>query len=306
MKSKAFTLIELLVVIAIIAILAAILFPVFAQAKAAAKKTASLSDSKQLMLGSIMYATDFDDTFVENGWASPGDTGPNGGEGSTQYQSSWIMNTQPYLKNYGVLLDPLDPGGAKASFYDTSRAFNSGPRASFVVNSVKLHDCTGSPGDTIHLAGVIHNRADFTGNPVAEGSQTSTSIAFPAETILFAEWYKDSLNNPTPGAYDALDHAVVGIGASAGWSAWHEWNSLGGPFPGQSDGWFSGQKPNPAYPGKIGFGDGRGNFAYTDGHSKSNPVMSTVNMNATDQGSCLNPSGTSFYYQWDATRTVKG
>ena len=58
---RAFTLIELLVVIAIIAILAAILFPVFAQAKAAAKKTASLSNDKQIALGAIMYGGDVDD-----------------------------------------------------------------------------------------------------------------------------------------------------------------------------------------------------------------------------------------------------
>lgn len=58
---KAFTLIELLVVIAIIAILAAILFPVFAQAKEAAKKTTCVSDSKQTALAGIMYATDYDD-----------------------------------------------------------------------------------------------------------------------------------------------------------------------------------------------------------------------------------------------------
>ena len=63
MKSfrKAFTLIELLVVIAIIAILAAILFPVFAQAKLAAKKTTDLSNLKQLSLSLNMYSTDFDD-----------------------------------------------------------------------------------------------------------------------------------------------------------------------------------------------------------------------------------------------------
>ena len=61
---KAFTLIELLVVIAIIAILAAILFPVFAQAKQAAKRTATISNLKQTVLGNVMYANDYDDNVV--------------------------------------------------------------------------------------------------------------------------------------------------------------------------------------------------------------------------------------------------
>ena len=60
---KAFTLIELLVVIAIIAILAAILFPVFAQAKLAAKKTVALSNTKQMGTGMQIYLSDSDDTY---------------------------------------------------------------------------------------------------------------------------------------------------------------------------------------------------------------------------------------------------
>ena len=63
---KAFTLIELLVVIAIIAILAAILFPVFAQAKMAAKKTQSISNTKQVNLGLLLYLPDYDDLYPRN------------------------------------------------------------------------------------------------------------------------------------------------------------------------------------------------------------------------------------------------
>jgi prepilin-type N-terminal cleavage/methylation domain-containing protein len=63
--SAAFTLIELLVVIAIIAILAAILFPVFAAAKEAAKKTACLSNTKQIGLATILYIGDSDDYYPQ-------------------------------------------------------------------------------------------------------------------------------------------------------------------------------------------------------------------------------------------------
>lgn len=69
LKKSAFTLIELLVVIAIIAILAAILFPVFAQAKKAAKTTTALSNVKQMNLGVIMYANDYDDVITSSATA---------------------------------------------------------------------------------------------------------------------------------------------------------------------------------------------------------------------------------------------
>ncbi len=91
----AFTLIELLVVIAIIAILAAILFPVFAQAKAAAKRTVTLSNSKQIGLGMMLYTNDYDDTYC---YASIYRAGLNPGE----QELTALKLTYPYTKTVGI------------------------------------------------------------------------------------------------------------------------------------------------------------------------------------------------------------
>lgn len=89
---KAFTLIELLVVIAIIAILAAILFPVFAQAKAAAKKTNALSQVKQIGTSLNIYLTDSDDVMPHVS---------SGGE-SDMYRTDWWVALYPYVKNSDI------------------------------------------------------------------------------------------------------------------------------------------------------------------------------------------------------------
>lgn len=107
MKSSrnAFTLIELLVVIAIIAILAAILFPVFAQAKLQAKKIAGLSNAKQVGLGEQMYQTDYDDHLIKEFFGFPADCSS---WGSTYY--NWRYALGPYVtKNTGLLTDPTNP-----------------------------------------------------------------------------------------------------------------------------------------------------------------------------------------------------
>jgi len=105
-RNRAFTLIELLVVIAIIAILAAILFPVFAQAKSAAKRSAALSNVKQLALGALMYASDNDDVFHPLvSWGGPGQPANIGGN---PYQP-WTWLDLPYMKTADLFTDPLAP-----------------------------------------------------------------------------------------------------------------------------------------------------------------------------------------------------
>lgn len=108
---RAFTLIELLVVIAIIAILAAILFPVFAQAKAAAKKTAALSNTKQLGTASMMYASDYDDRFP-----SVYD-GPNCG-------GDPICTMLPYVKNVDIWASKYRQNGDRATVVNGQPSYN--------------------------------------------------------------------------------------------------------------------------------------------------------------------------------------
>src|SRR6187549_594984 len=83
-----FTLIELLVVIAIIAILAAILFPVFAQAREKARQTACLSNEKQLVLGVLQYVQDYDEVFPSRSR-----------DGINWIPAGWASITYPYVKS---------------------------------------------------------------------------------------------------------------------------------------------------------------------------------------------------------------
>ncbi|MCW5939786.1 MAG: prepilin-type N-terminal cleavage/methylation domain-containing protein [Fimbriimonadaceae bacterium] len=123
---KAFTLIELLVVIAIIAILAAILFPVFAKAKEAAKKTQDLNNHKQTALGIFTYTTDSDDVFpsayFHRAWNAP--LG-----GTRAGYVHWSGMTLPYTKNFDILLSPGDKIQGHAPTCFSSADNNSGKGA---------------------------------------------------------------------------------------------------------------------------------------------------------------------------------
>ncbi len=102
--SIGFTLIELLVVIAIIAILAAILFPVFAQARAKARQSACLNNLKQIGLASMQYAQDYDETYVANVSPvnNPGAVAVGYGSSTDRNYVEWMALLYPYTKNDGI------------------------------------------------------------------------------------------------------------------------------------------------------------------------------------------------------------
>lgn len=155
MKRNAFTLIELLVVIAIIAILAAILFPVFAQAKVAAKKTQGISNIKNLGTASQIYLSDYDDTYGLSTPLIPGlgyawdrfiplsEIVPTTANGAVRDAiSTFYYNAlNPYVKNRQILKDPMGisqsplPAGAFAAAGITTIPVDA-PPVSYTFNGL--------------------------------------------------------------------------------------------------------------------------------------------------------------------------
>ena len=164
-RLRAFTLIELLVVIAIIAILAAILFPVFAQAKAAAKKTQCLAQVKQIGLASAMYAGDYDDTLAPKGWGAY-----NPDTGIVESHAWWGGSTLDF--NAGFLQTDRPDFGLFYP-YSKNRAINDCPTAASDF---------GSASTSITGYGVNPNVLVSTGPTVS-----ATAMDAPADTILMAD-----------------------------------------------------------------------------------------------------------------------
>ena len=137
-RRSAFTLIELLVVIAIIAILAAILFPVFARARENARRASCQSNMKQIGLGILQYIQDYDEKFMF-------------GEGlrypiQGNINSSWDLQIQPYTKSMQVLVCPSDTYSA---VYGTLGTYGTNLRRSYSMPTYLFPNDTpkyGEPG----------------------------------------------------------------------------------------------------------------------------------------------------------------
>jgi prepilin-type N-terminal cleavage/methylation domain-containing protein/prepilin-type processing-associated H-X9-DG protein len=148
-KRHGFTLIELLVVIAIIAILAAILFPVFARARAKAMQASCLSNAKQLGLGFAMYATDYDNKLplYDNGSISGFITGPLGcvtnvsgvaAISDTAQNQGTYASTMPYIKNTQILVCPSDPDRLTMLSYTVNGMFLGYPQDQILSPATKV------------------------------------------------------------------------------------------------------------------------------------------------------------------------
>lgn len=260
MKRRGFTLIELLVVIAIIAILAAILFPVFAQAKVAAKNTSDLSNQKQLGTAVLMYTNDYDDNF------------PFGLR--ADWDETWSVTTQPYTKSYQIFRSPFD---SNTSFNPNDSWLNgwTGITVSYGANSYYHaagdHVSTNCGcGNPCILGGVMSPMAQptacgGTSDWFTADSKTTTAVTNPAGTIVLS-----NKNNSDCVKANGWGNLTAFFGANFlcldCYGQWDWGNPVELPNGTLSD--------TAIYPqGSAGsvstIPNMRANFAFVDGHAKS-------------------------------------
>jgi prepilin-type N-terminal cleavage/methylation domain-containing protein/prepilin-type processing-associated H-X9-DG protein len=186
MNRKGFTLIELLVVIAIIAILAAILFPVFAQAREKARQISCASNLKQLSLAVLMYNQDFDEyyPFGQSGFNDPQGNNLEFDQTDTGH---WEQEILPYVKSAGVFGCP-DDSGAGVPDQSTNGAF--GVVASYAANGwTAFTDLNAYSG--FYELGPMPNLTPFNPDVKVQNDAQETK---PSATILIAEVYNSDVN----------------------------------------------------------------------------------------------------------------
>jgi prepilin-type N-terminal cleavage/methylation domain-containing protein/prepilin-type processing-associated H-X9-DG protein len=232
MKRRAFTLIELLVVIAIIAILAAILFPVFAQAREKARQVACLSNAKQIGTALMMYVEDYDQIYPAMYW-----------EPAAPLRTWWGDMIFPYVKNTAVF---RCPSAATVVPVDPTKTMPNPlvPAYSLAMNGISPGSnrwLNSGPPRFVQIPTTSHGFSLGTGKPVPIGL-----VAQPADTIIVIDARKDGpqLNQPeifsdihldyTNNAKDLRIAGRHNDGFSAIWADGHaKWMKFGSSKPSQ-------------------------------------------------------------------------
>jgi prepilin-type N-terminal cleavage/methylation domain-containing protein len=198
-KNPGFTLIELLVVIAIIAILAAILFPVFAQAKAAAKKTAAVSDMKQGGMASQMYCNDYDDGYMLSDSGSIG--GPGWGFGPPDTVPFQQMS--PYTKSTQFVIDPMDPWQSENQRIQDQCRYMGGCTVANATTDQRMYalGVRSNIGYNYEFFSPWIYKLTPTGYYIGAAYVNASDVTNPAHTLMYGTsiWYRDSGGNPTGG-----------------------------------------------------------------------------------------------------------
>jgi prepilin-type N-terminal cleavage/methylation domain-containing protein/prepilin-type processing-associated H-X9-DG protein len=179
MKRSGFTLIELLVVIAIIAILAAILFPVFARARAKAQQNDCLSNIKEIDLGAIMYCSDNDDKWMYTGWCVAATT-----PCSNVTTGVWAIALFPYVKNTQIFICPV------AGIYQTNPSYPL---------------CT--VGNTPYFQYLDYN---YSANLNSSTPITTSSVVSPANCIAFHEGDRGDGPTNSSWGWGSWNYAIQG------------------------------------------------------------------------------------------------
>jgi len=183
---RAFTLIELLVVIAIIALLAAILFPVFSRARENARKSSCANNVKQIGIGMLQYAQDYDET-----WPS-GYVDMNGGGFGSSSDRGWVNLLQPYVKSYQIFQCPSE-------------------------TNAPINATTGNPTAN-GWTDYFYNR-NLTDTAALEVGQPLSLLTKPANTIALGDWPSShAAANTTGNSATSTGAACAGNVAGRGYN----------------------------------------------------------------------------------------
>jgi len=255
-QKSAFTLIELLVVIAIIAILAAILFPVFAQARSKARQISGLSNIKQVALSILMYSQDYDEKFPRAGWECDDSVAPARNScGGTNWQNV----TYPYTKNAQIFISPGD-ASSKIGDSDPASDWNaSDGKFSILINDLLSHNV----GSNDKGYPAVFTKQDHL---ATGGSQAAVNAA--ADCVLLIEGHNGWSKNPgtlDPAEAKLYDGRDALVDPKVKQSKFFKEQTMSGVqtilICGRNYGGWAGISGTPFY-------NGGSNAAFVDGHAK--------------------------------------